>query len=359
MKIAVISIAKNESKHVDRWFNSAKDADALIVLDTGSSDTTVDRCKQLGITVHERQYETWRFDTARNDLLALVPDDIDFVINLDLDEVLVDGWRAHLEGVDPKVTRPRYKYVWNWLEDGSEGLVYSGDKIHTRHGYVWRHPVHEVLTPATVTEVQGHIGMEIHHHADNQKSRAQYLPLLMMSVDEDPEDDRNTYYCARELYFNGLNEQSIALFKRHLSMERSKWPPERAFSMRYLAKLIPDEREVWLMRACAEYNSRECWLDLSEHYYNKMHWAGCYWAADKTLSITNQDGFYLNEARCWGARPYDLAAISAYYLEMYEIAEEYGAKAMELDPADERLRTNYFFYSGKHSFIKNNKFIVD
>jgi len=261
MKIAVISIAKNESKHVDRWFNSAKDADALIVLDTGSSDTTVDRCKQLGITVHERQYETWRFDTARNDLLALVPDDIDFVINLDLDEVLVDGWRAHLEGVDPKVTRPRYKYVWNWLEDGSEGLVYSGDKIHTRHGY--------------------------------------------------------------------------------------------------LAKLIPDEREVWLMRACAEYNSRECWLDLSEHYYDKMHWAGCYWAADKTLSITTQDGFYLNEARCWGARPYDLAAISAYYLEMYEIAEEYGAKAMELDPADERLRTNYFFYSGKHSFIKNNKFIVD
>ena len=36
MKIAVYTIAKNEVSFVNRWFNSAKEADSLHILDTGS-----------------------------------------------------------------------------------------------------------------------------------------------------------------------------------------------------------------------------------------------------------------------------------------------------------------------------------
>jgi glycosyltransferase involved in cell wall biosynthesis len=349
LPIYVVSIAKNESKHVDRWFDSAKGADGLFVLDTGSTDTTVARCNQLGITVFEQVFDPWRFDVARNHLLDLLPNHDCWVVNLDLDEVLVGDWVAALRGLSVNINRPRYNYVWNWSEDGSRGLEYRGDKIVRRYSHRWKNPVHEVnVSEPGVDEVQVNIeGFEIHHHADNLKSRSSYLPLLLVSVDEDPENDRNTYYCARELFFHGEIEQSVELFKRHLSMESSKWPPERAFSMRYLAKMLPDEREVWLLRACAEYNSRECWLDLSEHYYNKMHWAGCYFAADKCLTLTNKDGFYLNEAHCWGARPFDLAAISAFYLGMYETALEYGVEALKLEPEDKRLLNNISFYERK------------
>ena len=40
MKIAVYTIAKNEEQFVERWYNSAKNADYLLIVDTGSDDGT-------------------------------------------------------------------------------------------------------------------------------------------------------------------------------------------------------------------------------------------------------------------------------------------------------------------------------
>lgn len=170
MKIAVYTIAKNEEAFVQRWFESAKDADYLCILDTGSSDQTVTIGRDLGIAVDVQVFDPWRFDHARNASLAMVPEDADLCIALDMDEVLVDGWRdellaAHRDGV----TRPRYKYTWSWV-NGKPGLQYGGDKIHARHGYYWKHPVHEVLIP-NGDEIQGWYDLEIHHHPDESKSR--------------------------------------------------------------------------------------------------------------------------------------------------------------------------------------------
>ena len=48
MKICVYAIAKNEEQFVDRWMDSMREADWVCVLDTGSTDRTVeklaDRC---------------------------------------------------------------------------------------------------------------------------------------------------------------------------------------------------------------------------------------------------------------------------------------------------------------------------
>ena len=42
-KIAVYAITKNEEKHVDRWVGSMGEADAIYVLDTFSTDKTVEK----------------------------------------------------------------------------------------------------------------------------------------------------------------------------------------------------------------------------------------------------------------------------------------------------------------------------
>jgi glycosyltransferase involved in cell wall biosynthesis len=345
-RVAVVSIAKNEEKHIKRWAESASQADELWLLDTGSEDGTVALAKSLGVNVLTKTFNPWRFDEARNHLLSLLPDDIDFIINLDVDEVLVAGWREAIETVHPDVTRPRYKYVWSWQADGAEGLVYSGDKIVSRHGYRWKHPVHEVMMPQGIEEIQAFVeGLEIHHHPDSTKSRGQYLPLLIQSVEEDPEDDRNTYYCARELFFHGQVEASVNLFKTHLSLPKAQWRPERAWSMRYLAKMIPDERESWLLRAVAEYpEGREPWVDLAKHYYDKEYWASCYHAATRALDIKTKPLLYLNEEESWGYLPYDLAAIAAYNMKMYERAVEFNEQALLLNQNDTRLITNHSFY---------------
>jgi glycosyltransferase involved in cell wall biosynthesis len=173
VKIAVYTIAKNEEQFVERWAKSCEEADYRFILDTGSTDKTVEMARSAGVEVAVASISPWRFDDARNVSLALLPDDIDICIALDMDEVLVDGWRQEIEKIKPETTRPRYQYTWSWNGD-SPGLQYGGDKIHRRHGYRWKHPVHEVLVPYGETkETQSWVNLEIHHHADSTKPRSQ------------------------------------------------------------------------------------------------------------------------------------------------------------------------------------------
>ena len=147
MKIVVYAICKNESGFVDRWMDSMQEADRVIVLDTGSTDDTVQKLRSRGARVYEEQFSPWRFDTARNRSLELVDDDADLCVCTDLDEYFLPGWRAELERVwSPGVTQVRYPYVWSFRADGSDGVTFWYEKIHARHGYKWTHPVHEVLS---------------------------------------------------------------------------------------------------------------------------------------------------------------------------------------------------------------------
>jgi tetratricopeptide (TPR) repeat protein len=342
MKIAVYTIAKNEQQFVQRWADSCKDADYRLILDTGSTDNTCQIAWDTDVTVEVETFDPWRFDHARNVALACLPDDIDLCISLDMDEVLQPGWRKALEQLPPGVTRPRYKYVWSWNPDGTEGLTYGGDKIHARHGYTWKHPVHEVLKPDGV-ETQQWCDLQIHHHPDSTKSRSQYLPLLKLAVEEDPRDDRNQFYLAREYFFHGEHALAQYHFSEHLKL--SQWHPERAASYRYLAKMRPDAAEFHLYSAIAEDPSRrESWVDLAMVYYKKEDWVACRQACTMALRITEKPLDYLCEADAWGWLPHDLMAISCHKLGDTDEAFFHGSEALALNPKDERLQANLSWY---------------
>ena len=91
MKVCVYAICKNESQFVERWMASMGEADAVVVLDTGSTDDTVERLRAAGARVTVERFDPWRFDTARNRSLDLVPEDADICVCTDLDEVLHPG----------------------------------------------------------------------------------------------------------------------------------------------------------------------------------------------------------------------------------------------------------------------------
>ena len=343
MKVAVYTIALNEESFVSPWVESARDADYLLIADTGSTDDTVAKARALGVHVIQISVKPWRFDDARNAALAALPADIDYCISLDMDEALQPGWRDALE--QTTCTRPRYEYTWSWNPDGSPGLVYGGDKIHARHGYRWKHPVHEVLVTDRIEETVEWVDLKIHHHPDETKSRGQYLPLLAQSVAEDPWDDRNAHYYARELFLHGMLGPAAEQFKRHLNLPKAVWKPERAASMRYLAQCEPERAGQWLVQAAQEApEMREGWVALAQWHHDTEGWFACYTAAKRALSITERPLAYLNEAWAWGAYPYDLAAISAFRLGMVQEAIEYGQTAVSLDPDNERLKNNLVFY---------------
>lgn len=337
MKIAVYTITKNEEQFIDRWAESCKEADYRLIVDTGSTDNTLQVAELAGCHTAQIVVNPWRFDDARNAALMLIPQDIDYCIALDADEVLTPGWREAFEKVGPEITRPRYKYVWSWAADGSEGLVYSGDKIHARKGYRWTHPVHEVLTPVN-EETQGWVDLEIHHHPDHTKSRSQYLPLLELAIQERPDDDRNRFYLGRELMFHGRNEEAKVHLERHL--ELSTWAPERATAMRYLGR-VTGNKEHWVLRACAEAPyRREPWIDLAQFYYEKNNWPGSYFAAMQALNITEKPLEYLCEEESWGPLPHDLACIASWNLNKKDDSLKHGQDAIRLNPGDKRLQEN-------------------
>ena len=344
MKAAVYTIALNEEQFVEQWYEAAKDADYLLIADTGSTDKTVEKAEALGINVIKIKVAPWRFDDARNAALAALPEDIDMCVSLDMDEVITPGWKGILaEAWERGVNRPRYKHIWSFNEDGTPGLEFSYDHIHGRKGFRWRHPVHEcIYNYGDVKEKQEWLsGIETHHYPDPTKSRSQYLPLLSMSVKEDPYNDRNAFYYGRELYFYGRYQEAASELKRHLGLPTARWAPERAASMRFIAKSLPEEAEHWYRKAIEEApGRREPFVDLAELYYNEQKWEKCLEAAESAIAIQEKPLEYLCEPKAWGHAPYDYASIAAYWLGDYQKAVQYGMKAVEIEPNDPRLQNN-------------------
>lgn len=342
MRVAVYTIAKNEEQFVEKWAASTAGADYRLIVDTGSTDNTVGLARARGIDVVSIMIRPWRFDDARNASLALIPEDIDYCIALDMDEVLVAGWRDELERMHAQgVTRPRYTYTWSWKPDGTPDLQYGGDKIHARFGYRWKHPVHETLTPTAGQETQDWCGLEIWHFPDSSKSRGQYFPLLTQAASETPHDDRIAFYHARELFYHGMLAEAFAEFERFLALPTAVWAPERAAAYRFMAKCDRGQAEHWLRMATMEApGRREAWVELSTLFYEQGMWEWCYAAASAALAITEKPLEYLVEGWAWGAHPHDMAAIAAYNLGHLDVALAHAEDAVACDPDDERLQMN-------------------
>ena len=300
MKVIVTSIMFNEPpEFIERWASSAMDAHELVLVDTGSTNDAVECARDLGITVHQISIRPWRFDTARNVALALLPDDTDIVVKLDVDEVLWHGWRQALEEAPP-ANRYSYRYIWNHDPDGNPDVEFMADHTITRHNWQWRHPVHEALYytgPGTAVTVP--LDFTIEHLSDPTKPRTQYLDLLAQAVAEDPNNDRMAHYYARELFFRGDWVRSREEFMRHLSLPTATWTPERAQSYRYLAKM-DDYPERWMLRAIAEApERREAWVDLADWYLNQGWLEMAVGAASRALTISRRPGDYMSEASAW------------------------------------------------------------
>ena len=345
MKIAVYAISKNEEQFVKRFCESAKEADLILIADTGSTDNTAVLARKCGATVYEIAITPWRFDKARDAALALVPRDIDVCVALDLDEMLQPGWREEIERLwQPDTTRLGYKFDWG------HGKIFYSTKLHSRSGYHWHHPCHEYIRPDPRTKEKFAWSdmLMVRHFPDETKSRGQYMDLLEMSVKEDPRCPRNAFYYARELTYYSKWEEAIVALEHYLNMPEADWKNERAYAMRLLGDAedsLGRDGMIWYRRGVAEDPTvRETWLALAHAASRRKLWAEAYSAAKSALAIENQQFVYTMDPSSFTAKPYDLAALAAHYLGLKEEAIKYGEKAVELEPTNERLITNLKFY---------------
>ena len=348
-KICVYAIAKNEEKFVDRWFNSVKEADYIYVLDTGSTDNTVDKLKELGVVVNQKIIDPWRFDAARNEALKMVKDDVDICVSIDLDEVLLPGWKDELGKIwDENVTRLHYTYNWS-LDDNNRPIIsFYSDKIHKRNCYEWIHPVHEVLNYIGDSKeiIKTTNNITINHFPDKNKSRSGYLPLLELSVEENPTDDRNMHYLGREYMFYERWNDCIDTLIKHLNLKTATWKDERSASMRFIARSYKklkryDEAKMWLDKAMKETPYlRDPYVEraLLEYELNNLNETEKY--CIEALKIKTHEKTYVNERFSWDETIYDLLSIVKYNKKDYDKSLYYINKALEINPNNKRILKN-------------------
>ncbi len=352
-KVVVYAISKNESSFVERWYNSMKEADEIYVLDTGSTDDTVSKLKSLEVHVEAKEISPWRFDVARNESLNLVPIDTDICVCTDLDEIFTPGWREKLEASWNDCNRLRYLYNWSLDENDKPLVSFLYEKIHDRTHYKWIYPVHEVLSCSLDNEeVNVNKSIVLNHYPDSKKSRSSYLPLLELSVKENPENDRNLHYLGREYMYYGKWNECIDTLIKHVNLDSSTWANERSASMRYISRAYVnlgrlDEASYWLDRAIEECpNTREAYVEKALLDFNRKKYLSVITNCLKAKSILNKDLIYTNEVFCWDSTIDDLLSLSFYNLGLKDEALFYIDKAIQMNPNDERLKKN------KEEFLK-------
>ncbi|MCL1950112.1 MAG: glycosyltransferase [Turicibacter sp.] len=188
-RVCVYAISKNEENFVDRWVDSMSEADFIIVMDTGSADSTVKKLRNRGCIVFQREVSPWRFDAARNMSLSFVPNDCDICVCTDLDEVFEKGWRKKVEekwegAPDPK--QMYYTFNYALKEDGTPAIVNQfHSKIHSRWGFQWVSPLHEYIacTKGAGFQIMNQ-GLVLNHYPDYLKDRSDYARLHRLGYGE-------------------------------------------------------------------------------------------------------------------------------------------------------------------------------
>ena len=348
-KVCVYAICKNEEKFINRWYNSMKEADEIYVLDTGSTDNSLNIFKSLGIKVQQKIITPWRFDVARNESLDLVPMDTDICVCTDLDEVFESGWRNKLEKLwDNNIDRLAYNYNWLLDENNTPKVNFYIEKIHKRNDYRWIHPVHEILE-YTNNKTENKLytdDITLNHYPDNNKSRSSYLPLLELSVKEMPNDDRNMHYLGREYMYYGRWNEAIDTLIKHLNLTTATWKDERCASMRFIARCYKnlnryEESKMWLKKAIGEAPYlRDPYVELAilEYLKNNLKESKKYCLL--ALQIKEHPKTYINEIFSFDHTIDDLLSICYYYENNIEKSLYHINNALKYSPNNERLLNN-------------------
>lgn len=331
------------------------EADEVYVLDTGSTDNTVELLEGNNVIVESKIIDPWRFDVARNESLKLVPDDADICVCTDLDEVFIAGWRENLEKVWGENTN-RTHYIFNWsLDDKNNPKVsFYGEKIHSRKDYIWINPVHEILK--YLGDDENHVTTDniiLNHYPDISKSRSSYLPLLELSISENPDNDRNVHYLGREYMYYQQYDKAIKTLKKHLTIPSATWHDERCASMRFIGRCYKALGEInnsrdWFNKAIREAPYlRDAYIEKALIEYEEENYTEAINLCLKALRIKSHPRTYINEIFSWNETVYDLLSICYYKLNNISLAIYFIDLAISINPDDLRLINNRLLFEKK------------
>ena len=371
-RVSVYAIALNEERLIRRWYNCFKAADEVVVLDTGSTDRTVEILQSLGAKVKTAKFEKWksleeldaivarggrpwRFDDARNQAMNLCDQSSTLLFCSDIDDVVEPGWKERLriawqkgceEGAKTghKPNAVLYTYSVVYQKDGREieqEFVRHG--IHVPGKWRWHSRCHEYL------EIEDGPKNFVHFPEFKMKSRPEvknhssYLVMLEADARDGSPDGRAYHLLGREYMQHRRADEALAMFHKYLSCRGATWKNERAATMKFISdcySLKRDEarQELWLWKAMNEDpTDRDAPYVLGRMLIKHKEFSTAVSVLEKCIAIKkpNHD-FPMFSLEAWTEHPYLSLAEAYFYNGQLPQALTAAKMALENNP-DSRM----------------------
>lgn len=350
----------------------------VLVLDTGSTDNTVEVAKELGCEVTEVgdmfrktidaqlakdintkfivENETplvkegdqyFDFAAARNHLASLSP--TDHIFMPDADEVLTAFDLEKLESmVSQGYEHIKYNFVFSHDQFGNDAIKFEHSKFYDRRKLKWVGIVHEFLMgdkPETITLEEEVLKLE--HYQNPETDRSNYIVGLAVDCFQSPKSERSSHYLGREMVWTDRPKSGIKELTRHIRM--GGWDAERSRSMMLIAKAwlglnFEGTAMDWYFRAfLMDSTRREPLLALAEHYYFKKdaQKAACF--ANACLEI-NETLNYQDDRSRNEYLPHEILYWAQWQLNDKLAAKFHFKRALQLQPENPKLLEDAHFF---------------
>ena len=223
MKLSAVIICKNEEKVLERCLESVKEADEIIVCDTGSTDGTLKIARKYTDKIYEDYKWEDHFAKARNHAKSKATGD--WIMSIDADEFLEEDGIRKVKEVISK-TKKNVINVEMWAnKKNCKEFVFP--RIFKNIPEIkWEGRIHNYLNNVNSDDSNIKITYSYSpaHAADPNRS----LRMLIQAVKEEGNKSRrNVYYLGREYYFKKLYELASYWLELYVN-ERANWNPEKA-----------------------------------------------------------------------------------------------------------------------------------
>lgn len=144
MNVTLYAISKNEEKNIAKFLLNAKSFNDVVVVDTGSTDNTVQLLKDADIKVYEHPQtrEEFDFSIARNQALSYV--ETDWAFSLDFNEDIAEYFPDGLGVIANEFTCFKHLRFDDVGGDEPKQSKEVHTRLHRTRSYKWVNAVHEV-----------------------------------------------------------------------------------------------------------------------------------------------------------------------------------------------------------------------
>ncbi len=215
MTLSVCLIVKDEQEVLGRCLNCvSKFADQIIVVDTGSSDDTVEEARKFTDEVY---FFEWcdDFSAARN--FAFEKADCDYVMWLDADDVISDENCEKIKKLKENADFDAAYLLYAASADGDKPTFeYYRERILKRsRNFKFEGAVHEAVSASGKIVYSDAV---ILHKKVKENEPLRNLKIYQKQIARGIcLDERSKFYYGRELFFNGMYLESAAVLENFLT----------------------------------------------------------------------------------------------------------------------------------------------